>query len=1260
MSLKFKIKLASTKYIEEEMSFGEITNADTLNYRTLKPVRGGLADAVIFGPERDYECTCGKYERVQNRKACELCGTEIIEKIHRRRRMAHIKLAVPVAHIWMFKVSPSRIALMLDVKPRLIEEIVYFNSYIFISKGKSQSKLFEKKDVLSISTNNNTKVAKEVLTSLTEEIINKVSEKDSIVKREGYELLYELKEKNKFIFDNFIDFINDNNEEGIKIGTGAEALEILLKEIDLKELIAELKIKILKTKSLTGKHYLLKRLSLTKNFLQGDVRPEDMILNAIPVIPPALRPISQITSGKIVESELNSSYQWIIRRNEKLKEMLADEFSVRITIDFCKRSVQEAVDTLFDNERRDRPEKTSDQRIITSLSSVMKGKKGLFRQNILGKRVDYSGRSVITVGPTLKLNQCGIPEKMALTLFTPFLIARLLKNGFIKTEAEKLIEKGSNYVLRILKDILKEHPVLLNRAPTLHRLSIQAFYATLIKGKRITINPLVTTPFNADFDGDNMAVHVPLSKAAILECKKIIISTNNILSPKDGTPILAPTQDIVLGLYYLTSEDESKKNSKLRVYVNYNQVMAAFNNKKITLNEMIVIKFAVLAEMKEDNFLEKNKDKFFVTTVGKIIFNKVLPTDFPFINKKTDIFTNNDFFLNNKERVFASFSELEKNQLSHYSGFNRSLFVKIISYLFNNFGRDKTVIFLDEIKNLGFYYATFSGVSFSLNDIKKDLNKDIYIKEAEKQVDYINKNDYFKRGFLSNDERREKVIKILMKVKEKVQTSLKKDFIKDKTNSLFKMWDSDAKGSFDNYTQIIAMRGLVSNSRGETIEFLIHFSLLEGLSAYAYFFSIHGSRKGLVDTALKTSDAGYLTRRLVDVSHEVIATLKDCKTEKGFLITAITDNKYKMVISSLRERIYGRVISKDIIFTDTKTLKKTVLIKKNTVIDNKELLIIKKFGIKTVNIFSVLTCEADLGVCQKCYGFDMSKNKLVKCGEAVGVIAAQSIGEPGTQLTMRTFHTGGFESGVDITKGLPRIKELFDVVGPKGLIANISHYDGIVTDIIYHSKKNIKVIIKTKDNDLKQQLLDNNFLRVKVGKKIKIGEKLTDGNINLRELLEYTSETETQKYILKEVQRTYVSQGIQISDKHIEVIIKQMFQKVRVIKENDSDFFVGEIISKKVLKKISEELSKKGKKPPLTEAIILGIKQASLKTDSFLSAASFQETPRILTEAILAGKVDNLLGIKENLIVGEFIPAGTKFDRKKKIKEIIKDLEKRV
>ena len=1169
-----KIGIASPEKIRS-WSYGEVKKPETINYRTLRPERDGLFCEKIFGPTKDFECACGKYKRVRYKNiVCDRCGVEVTRSKVRRERMGHIELATPVSHIWYFKGVPSRMGLVLDMSPRDLEEVLYFVSYVVIDKG-----------------------------------IAPLEDKQTLSEKE-YRQYYE------------------KYGDGFKVGMGAEAIKELLKKIDLEKEIAEIE-KELENAQGQKRTRLIKRLDVLDAFYKSGNKPEWMIFDCIPVIPPDLRPMIQLDGGRFATSDLNDLYRRVINRNNRLKKLI-DLNAPGIIIQNEKRMLQEAVDALFDNGRRGRSVTGAGNRPLKSLSSMLKGKQGRFRQNLLGKRVDYSGRSVIVVGPSLKMYQCGIPKDMALELFKPHVIHELVERDIAHNikAAKRLIDNKDPKVWDVVEDVIKEHPVLLNRAPTLHRLGIQAFEPVLIGGKAIRLHPLVCPAFNADFDGDQMAVHVPLSEEAQAEARLLMLGANNILSPKDGSPIVTPSQDMVLGNYYITME-KAGLDGEGRVFKNTNEALMAYERREISLHTRIAIP---VDSFKYKLFTETQKGKYLVTTVGKIKFNEILPDSFAYVNEPTDDniqnITPNKYFIEKGQNI----PEIIKN-MPLVKPFAKGVLEKIIAQVFKRYKTTETSIMLDKMKDLGFKYSTISGITISISDVVTSDTKQAVIAEANKMVEKINKQ--YNRGLITNEERFNKVIATWDGAKAEVQKELVAKADADMDNPIFIMMHSKARGSTSHLVQLAGMRGIMSKPDGTPVEIPITSNFREGLSVAEFFLSTHGARKGSADTALKTADSGYLTRRLVDVSHDIIVREEDCGTENGVVVSAFINDKTGEVIEKLYDRIVGRFTNKKVINPETKE----VICDKLTLITESLAEKIVAAGITEVEIRTTLTCNTVNGVCQKCYGRNLATGNLVEVGEAVGVMAAQSIGEPGTQLTMRTFHTGGVAGGEDITQGLPRIQELFEARIPKGK-ATIAEISGKVTKIDDdHGKFRISIT-----NELETKEHVSNYgakLRVEIGDMVNTGDKLTEGSISPKELLAVTDPLTTQEYILKEVQHVYRSQAVDISDKHVEMIAKRMISKMRIVDSGDTKFIPGGLVSFNEFTEGNKEAIINGKKPATGKPVLLGITKASLDTDSFLSAASFQETTRILTDAAIKGKVDTLHGLKENVIIGKLIPAGT-------------------
>ena len=1136
-----KIGLASPERIRE-WSRGEVKKPETINYRTLKPEKDGLFCERIFGPQKDWECHCGKYRRVRYKGVvCDRCGVEVTKSKVRRERMGHIELAAPMSHIWYFKGIPSRMGLLLDMSPRSLEKILYFASYVVIDPGE---------------------------TGLNEKQL--LTEKEF---RSNYE-----KYGNTF-----------------EVGMGAEAVKKLLMKIDLEQ---ESKLLRDDLKDSTGQKRVrtIRRLEVVEAFKKSGNKPEWMILEAIPVIPPDLRPMVQLDGGRFATSDLNDLYRRVINRNNRLKRLLelgAPDIIVRNE----KRMLQEAVDALIDNGRRGRPVTGPGNRPLKSLSDMLKGKQGRFRQNLLGKRVDYSGRSVIVVGPDLKFYQCGIPRKMALELFKPFVMDKLVKEGYAHNikSAKSLVEKVKPEVWDVLEEVIKSHPVLLNRAPTLHRLGIQAFEPVLVEGKAIRLHPLACTAYNADFDGDQMAVHVPLSVEAQAEARFLMLSVNNILAPKDGSPITTPSQDMVLGCYYLTIESQGGEKGTGTVFKDFNELMMAYQTKAVQLHSTVKMRIV----------LEDGRVGITESTVGRFIFNENIPQDLGFVNREEDPFGLEIDYL------------VDKKALG-----------KIIDKCFRRHGNTITAEVLDHIKSLGFKYSTIGGITVAVADMKIPETKQALIKDAEVQVEKYEK--VFRRGLISDEERYEKVIDTWTKTTEKVTEELMNGL--ERMNNIYIMAHSGARGSKNQIRQLAGMRGLMANASGKTVEIPVKSNFREGLSVMEYFTSSHGARKGLADTALRTADSGYLTRRLVDVSQDVIVRDYDCGTKETTEIFAIKDGNE--AIEDLYDRIVGRYTRDAILHPETGE----VLVEADTMIQEDDAEAIINAGIEKVNIRTVLNCKTHHGVCSKCYGRNLATGKEVNIGEAVGIIAAQSIGEPGTQLTMRTFHTGGVAGG-DITQGLPRVEELFEARKPKGL-AIISEITGRVEIDETGKRKEVIVVPKEGEREV-YQIPYGSRVRVKQGQLVEAGDPLTQGSINPHDIVRVKGIGGVQEYIVKEVQRVYRLQGVDINDKHIEVIVRQMLSKVKVEDPGDTDLLPGGYEDVLTFQECNEEAEAKGLRPAVAKRVLLGITKASLATDSFLSAASFQETTRVLTEAAIKGKEDHLIGLKENVILGKLIPAGT-------------------
>ena len=1137
-----KIGLASPEKIRQ-WSRGEVKKPETINYRTLKPEKDGLFCERIFGPQKDWECHCGKYRRVRYKGVvCDRCGVEVTKSKVRRERMGHIELAAPMSHIWYFKGIPSRMGLLLDMSPRALEKVLYFASYVVTDPKETGL------------------TAKQLLT-----------EKE------------------------YRDAVDNYGYGSFEVGMGAEAVKKLLQDIDLEQQSKELRADL---KDSTGQKRIrtIRRLEVVEAFRKSGNKPEWMILDAIPVIPPDIRPMVQLDGGRFATSDLNDLYRRVINRNNRLKRLLelgAPDIIVRNE----KRMLQEAVDALIDNGRRGRPVTGPGNRPLKSLSDMLKGKQGRFRQNLLGKRVDYSGRSVIVVGPELKFYQCGLPKKMALELFKPFVMDKLVEEGYAHNikSAKSIVEKVKTEVWDVLEDVIKNHPVLLNRAPTLHRLGIQAFEPVLVEGKAIKLHPLVCTAYNADFDGDQMAVHVPLSVEAQAEARFLMLSVNNILAPKDGSPITTPSQDMVLGSYYLTIEAQDGAKGTGMIFKDYNELLLAYYNKAVELHALVKVR----------KVLPDGRSALVESTVGRFIFNEGIPQDLGFVDREKDPFS----------------LEIDEVVTKKYLG-------KIIDKCFRKHENTITAELLDYVKGIGFKYSTVGGITVAVADMAIPKEKEIYIAEAEKEVEKLGKA--YRRGLISDEERYEKVIATWTETTDKVTNALMDNL--DRLNNIFIMAHSGARGSKNQIRQLAGMRGLMANASGKTVEIPVKSNFREGLSVLEYFTSAHGARKGLADTALRTADSGYLTRRLVDVSQDVIVRDIDCGTTETTEILAIKDGNE--VIEEIYDRIVGRYTIDPIVHPETGE----VLVPADSMIKEDAAEKIVAVGIEKVNIRTVLNCKTKHGVCSKCYGRNLATGKEVNIGEAVGIIAAQSIGEPGTQLTMRTFHTGGVAGG-DITQGLPRVEELFEARKPKGL-AIITEVSGQVK-IDETGKRKEVIVVPAEGEAQTYQIPYGSRVRVKDGQMVEAGDPITQGSINPHDIVRVKGIGGVQDYIVKEVQRVYRLQGVDVNDKHIEVIVRQMLSKVKVEDPGDTDLLPGGYEDVLVYEKCNEDAIAQGLRPAVAKRVLLGITKASLATESFLSAASFQETTRVLTEAAIKGKEDHLIGLKENVILGKLIPAGT-------------------
>lgn len=1178
-----KIGLASPEKIRS-WSFGEVKKPETINYRTLKPEKDGLFCERIFGPTKDWECSCGKYKRVRYKgMVCDRCGVEVTKSKVRRERMGHIELAAPVSHIWYFKGIPSRMGLLLDMSPRALEEVIYFASYVVVDPGPTG---LEKKTLLSEAE--------------------------------------------------FRDYY-DKYPGQFVAKMGAEGIKDLLEEIDLDE---ELKLLRDELESATGQRLTraIKRLEVVESFRNSGNKPSWMILDVLPIIPPEIRPMVQLDGGRFATSDLNDLYRRVINRNNRLKRLL-DLGAPGIIVQNEKRMLQEAVDALIDNGRRGRPVTGPGNRPLKSLSHMLKGKQGRFRQNLLGKRVDYSGRSVIAVGPSLKMYQCGLPKEMALKLFKPFVMKELVQREIATNikNAKSKIERMDDEVWDVLEEVIREHPVLLNRAPTLHRLGIQAFEPTLVEGRAIRLHPLVTTAYNADFDGDQMAVHVPLSKEAQAEARMLMLAAQNILNPKDGKPVVTPSQDMVLGNYYLTLERKDAVNTGA-IFNNTNEVLKAYANGFVHLHTRIGVH---ASSFNNPTFTEEQNKKILATSVGKIIFNEIIPDSFAYINEPTqenlERKTPNRYFIDPTTLGEGGLKEYFENE-ELIEPFNKKFLGNIIAEVFNRFSITDTSMMLDRMKDLGFKFSSKAGITVGVADIVVLPDKQQILDEHEKLVDRITKQ--FNRGLITEEERYNAVVEIWTDAKDQIQGELMQSL--DKTNPIFMMSDSGARGNASNFTQLAGMRGLMAAPSGKIIELPITSSFREGLTVLEYFISTHGARKGLADTALKTADSGYLTRRLVDVAQDVIVREEDCGTDRGLLVSDIKEGTE--MIEPFIERIEGRYSKETIRHPETDE----VIIRPDELITPEIAKKITDAGIEQMYIRSAFTCNARHGVCEKCYGKNLATGEKVEVGEAVGTIAAQSIGEPGTQLTMRTFHTGGV-AGSDITQGLPRIQEIFEARNPKGQ-AVITEIEGVVEDIKLAKDRQQEIVVKGANETRSYLASGTSRIIVEIGQPVQRGEVLTEGSIEPKNYLSVAGLNATESYLLKEVQKVYRMQGVEIDDKHVEVMVRQMLRKVRIIEAGDTKLLPGSLVDIHNFTDANREAFKHRKRPATAKPVLLGITKASLETESFLSAASFQETTRVLTDAAIKGKRDDLLGLKENVIIGKLIPAGTGMRRYSDVK----------
>ncbi|KAF0333515.1 DNA-directed RNA polymerase subunit beta' [Pediococcus acidilactici] len=1154
-------------------SYGEVKKPETINYRTLKPEKDGLFDERIFGPTKDYECACGKYKRIRYKGiVCDRCGVEVTKSKVRRERMGHIELAAPVTHIWYFKGIPSRMGLVLDMSPRSLEEIIYFASYVVVDPGDTP---LEKKQLLT--------------------------EREYRAKLDEY--------GNRFV---------------AKIG--GEAIQALLQSVDLEK-EANLLKEELKEASGQKRTRAVRRLDIIEAFIKSGNHPDWMVMDAIPVIPPDLRPMVQLDGGRFATSDLNDLYRRVINRNNRLKRLL-DLNAPGIIVQNEKRMLQEAVDALIDNGRRGRPVAGPGNRPLKSLSHMLKGKQGRFRQNLLGKRVDYSGRSVIDVGPSLKMNQMGLPVPMAMELFKPFIMKELVSRNLASNikNAKRKIDRKDEEVYDVLEDVIKEHPVLLNRAPTLHRLGIQAFEPVLVSGKAMRLHPLACEAYNADFDGDQMAIHVPLSNEAQAEARLLMLAAHHILAPKDGKPVVTPSQDMVIGNYWLTMERAESVGEGM-IFNDLDEVKLALQNGYVSIHTRIGVR---ASSMPEKPFTDQQRQQILITTAGKMLFNDILPKDFVYLNAPTNENlvngTPDEYFLEAGEDIHE-----QLNQRPLLSPFKSGFLSDVIAEVYKQYKVTETSLLLDRMKDLGFYRSTLSGLTVGIADITNLPDKPTIIAAAHKKVATVTKQ--FRRGLITDDERYERVIGIWNDAKDEIQQRLMDTF--DPQNPIFMMSDSGARGNISNFTQLAGMRGLMAAPNGKIMELPILSNFREGLSVLEMFISTHGARKGMTDTALKTANSGYLTRRLVDVAQDVIVREKDCGTDRGLLITAIAEGNE--MIEPLYDRILGRYTMKSVINPETGK----VIVGQNEMIDERSAQEIIDAGIQGVTIRSAFTCNTAHGVCEKCYGRNMATGDRVEVGEAVGTVAAQSIGEPGTQLTMRNFHTGGVAGNADITQGLPRIQEIVEARNPKGP-AEISEVTGVVESIEEDPAEGTKEVTVKGETDTRTYSLPITArMKVAEGDYIHRGAPLNEGSIDPKKLIKVRDVLSTENYLLSEIQKVYRMQGIEISDKHVEIMIRQMLRKVRVMDPGDTDILPGTLMDIDDFKKDNYKTLIAGGIPATSRPVILGITKAALETNSFLSAASFQETTRVLTDAAIRGKNDPLVGLKENVIIGKIIPAGT-------------------
>ena len=1178
-----RIGIASPQKIRY-WSFGEVKKPETINYRTQKPEREGLFDERIFGPQKDWECACGKLKGVfYKNQVCELCGVQVTTAKSRRERMGHIELAAPISHIWYFKGIPSRMGLALDMSPRALEEVIYFASYVVIDPKETD---LEKK-----------------------------------------QLLTEREYREQLLKNGFGSFVAK---------MGAEAIQDLLNDVDIDKEVSELKEEL---KTVTGQRRvkIIRRLDVLSAFRKSGNALSWMVLNVLPVIPPDLRPMVQLDGGRFATSDLNDLYRRVINRNNRLKRLM-ELNAPNIIVQNEKRMLQEAVDTLIDNGRRGRPITGAGNRPLKSLSHMLKGKQGRFRQNLLGKRVDYSGRSVIAVGPTLKMYQCGVPREMAIELFKPFVMAQLVKKELAANirAAKRKVERQDSDVWDVLETVVKEHPVLLNRAPTLHRLGIQAFEPVLIDGKAIRLHPLACEAYNADFDGDQMAIHLPLSEEAQAEARLLMLAAEHILNPKDGKPVVTPSQDMVLGNYYLTMEEKGREGEGM-IFATPEEVEIAMRNGYVHLHTRI----GIATKSLNKPWTENQKDKILVTTVGKVIFNSIIPEGMPYLNEPTDV----NLTTSTDDRFFMDAGQDIKEVLAGIDTvrpFKKGYLGNIIAEVFKRYRTTATSEYLDRLKNLGYHQSTLAGLTVGIADIPVVEDKHKIIDAAHKRVEQITKQ--FRRGLITDDERYNAVTGVWRDAKEALEKRLIDE--QDLTNPIVMMMDSGARGNISNFSQLAGMRGLMAAPNGKIMELPIISNFREGLSVLEMFFSTHGARKGMTDTALKTADSGYLTRRLVDVAQDVIIREDDCGTDRGLVISDIATGKE--MVEPLFERLVGRYTRKSVLHPETGEM----IIADDTLISEDVARKIIDAGVKEVTIRSVFTCKTPHGVCKHCYGINLATGDAVEVGEAVGTIAAQSIGEPGTQLTMRTFHTGGVASSSDITQGLPRVQEIFEARNPKGE-AIITEVTGTVESIVEDpATRTREITVKGKTDTRSYTVGMADVLMVEEGEFIHRGAPLIQGSIEPKHLLQVRDALSVETYLLGEVQKTYRSQGVEIGDKHIEVMVRQMLRKVRVMDNGSTDILPGTLMDISDFEALNETALLNGEMPATGRPVLMGITKASLETNSFLSAASFQETTRVLTDAAIRGKEDHLLGLKENVIIGKIIPAGTGMFRYRNIEPL--------